>query len=153
VNGSSSRNNFTSQNAERQQVRTAEGEAITMNKRKGRTKSKLLKHFVTEQPQRQKQAGGDDTTPAKKERERRPLNAEIGEELHQRAIAQPYRLFPLHEILTMFNLDDKRMIRYRKLSARDAKSNPWIGDKTRPEKFAEWLWDKRLELEEQDPGT
>ena len=123
-----------------------------MHKRKHPTKSKLLKPLVTEQHQRQKQAWRDDKTLFPKQRERK-RSTEIAEELHQRAIAQPYRLFRLHEILKMFNLDDKRMIRYRKLSARDPKSNPWIGDKTRPENFAAWLWGKRFELEEEHPGT
>jgi hypothetical protein len=124
-----------------------------MRKRKRPKKPHLLKPFVTEQHQRHKRARRDDETPVTKQHERRRSNAEVAEELHQRALAQPYRLFRLHEVLKMFNLDDKRMIRYRKLSAHDPKSNPWIGDKTRPEKFAEWLWDKRLELEEKRPGT
>jgi hypothetical protein len=123
-----------------------------MQKRKRPKRPKLLKPVVTEQHQRQKQARRDDGTFVTKQRERKRSNAEIAEELHQRAIAQPYRLFRLHEILKMFNLDDKRMIRYRKLSAHDPKSDPWIGDKTRPEKFAEWLWGKRLELEEKHSG-
>ena len=121
-----------------------------MYKRKRPKRSKLLKPLVTEQRQRQKQSRRNDETLAIKQREHKWSNAEVAEELHQRAIAQPYRLYRLHEILKMFNLDDKRMIYYRKLSARDPMSNPWIGDKTRPEKFAEWLWGKRLELEEKD---
>ena len=123
-----------------------------MQKRKRPKKPKLLKPLITEQQQAQKQARRDDKTLAKKQRARKQSNPEVAEELHQRAIAQPYRLFRLHEVLKMFNLDDKRMVRYRKLSAHDPKSNPWIGDKTRPEKFAEWLWGKRLELEEKHPG-
>jgi len=119
-----------------------------MYKRKRPRRSTLLKPVVTEQRQRQKQGRRSDETLGTKQREHKRSNAEIAEELHQRAIAQPYRLFQLHEILKMFNLDDKRMIYYRKLSARDPMSNPWIGDKTRPEKFADWLWGKRLELEE-----
>gem|GEM_PF-3541554 len=123
-----------------------------MQKRKRPKKPKLLKPLVPEQQQRQKQARRDDETRATKQRERKQSNAEVAEELHRCAIAQPYRLFRLHEVLKMFNLDDKRMVRYRRLSAHDPKSNPWIGDKTRPEKFAEWLWGKRLELEEKHPG-
>jgi hypothetical protein len=123
-----------------------------MQKRKRPKRPTLLKPVVTEQRQRQKQARRDDETLVTKQRERKRSNAEVAEELHQRAIAQPYRLFRLHEVLKMFNLDDKRMIRYRKLSVHDPKSNPWIGDKTRPAKFAEWLWGKRLELEEKHPG-
>ena len=118
-----------------------------MYKRKRPKRSTLLKPLVTER-QRQKQGRRSDETLATKQREHKRSNAEIAEELHTRAIAQPYRLYRLHEILKMFNLDDKRMIYYRKLSARDPMSNPWIGDKTRPEKFAEWLWGKRFELEE-----
>jgi hypothetical protein len=113
----------------------------------------MLKPPVTGQHQQQKQARRDDEMLATTQRERKPSYVKIAEELHQRAIAQPYRLFRVHEILTLFNLDDKRLIRYRKLSARDPKSDPWIGDKTRPEKFAEWLWGKRFELEEKHPGT
>jgi len=123
-----------------------------MQKRKRPKKPKLLKPLVPEQRQRQKQARRYDETRATKQRERKQSNAEVAEELHRCAIAQPYRLFRLHEVLKMFNLHDKRMVRYRRLSAHDPKSNPWIGDKTRPEKFAEWLWGKRLELEEKHPG-
>src|ERR1043166_9382060 len=119
-----------------------------MYKRKRPKRSKLLRPLVTEQRQRQKQGRRSDETLATKQREHKRSNPEIAEELHQRAIAQPYRLYRLHEILKMFNLDDKRMTYYRKLSGSDPISNPWIGDKTRPEKFAEWLWGKRLELEE-----
>jgi hypothetical protein len=119
-----------------------------MHKRKRAKRTILVKPLVTEQHQRQKQGRRNDETLAQKQRARTQPNAETAEELHQRAIAQPYRLYRLHEILKMFNLDDKRMIHYRKLSARDPTSNPWIGDKTRPEKFAEWLWGKRFELEE-----
>ena len=123
-----------------------------MYKKQRPTKSRRIKSLVTEQHQRQKQARRDDKTVTTKQCEHKRSDASIAEELHQRAVTQPYRLFQLHEILKMFNLDDKRMIRYRKLSARDPKSNPWIGDKTRPEKFAEWLWTKRLELEEETPS-
>ena len=106
-----------------------------MQKRKRAKKPKVLEPFVTEQHQRQNQARRDDETLVTRQRERKRSNAEVAEELHQRTIAQRYRLFRLHEVLKMFNLDDKRMIRYRKLSARDPRSNPWIGDKTRPEKI------------------
>ena len=95
-----------------------------MQKRKRSTRPKLLKPVVTEQHQRRKQARRDDGTFVTKQRERKRSNAEGAGELHQRAIAQPYRLFRLHEVLKMFNLDDKRMIRYRKLSAHDPQSNP-----------------------------
>ena len=61
-----------------------------MHKRKRAKRTKLLKPLVTEQHQRQKQGRRDDETLATKQRERKQPNAEIAEELHQRAIAQPY---------------------------------------------------------------
>ncbi len=67
--------------------------------------------------------------------------------LYKKADTLRYRLLMVHEIRKMFNIDELGMRRFRRLAARDPESDPWIGDKTLPQKFHEWLWGKRLELE------
>jgi hypothetical protein len=69
------------------------------------------------------------------------------ESLYAKAGSRRYQLFFVHEIRRMFGIDDAAMRRFRKLSSRDPETDPWINDKTRPEKFHEWLWGKRIELE------
>lgn len=59
----------------------------------------------------------------------------------------PFRLFNVTEIRVLFEIPEHQLRRFRKLSSRDPSSDPWIFDLTRPEKFHDWIWGKRLELE------
>jgi hypothetical protein len=70
------------------------------------------------------------------------------ERLLKLAKENPWRLFNAGEMVVLFNIGEKAMTRLRKLSMKDRKSDPWSGDKTHPEKFAEWFWGRRIELEE-----
>lgn len=77
------------------------------------------------------------------------LNGRSAESLNTLAKENVWRLFNVTEIRAIFNIGEQTMIRYRKLSARDQATDPWINDLTRPEKFEAWLWGKRIALEMQ----
>jgi hypothetical protein len=59
----------------------------------------------------------------------------------------PYQLFNVAQIRVLFDLPEHQLRRFRKLSGREPKTDPWMNDLTRPEKFHDWLWGKRYELE------
>jgi hypothetical protein len=78
------------------------------------------------------------------------------EKLIQEAKENPWRLFDVNEIRVLFRIGEKQMTRLRKLSAKDfvdtgRKNDPWgdgNGTVTRPERFADWYWGRRVDLEE-----
>lgn len=59
----------------------------------------------------------------------------------------PWCVFNVNEIRVLFGIPEHQLTRLRKLAARDPETDPWLNDKTRPEKFHDWLWSKRFELE------
>jgi hypothetical protein len=65
----------------------------------------------------------------------------------------PMRLFCVGDIGTIFHIGKKTMTRLRKLAEKDPISDPWEGDLTNPEQFAQWYWGKRRELQSQFPNN
>src|SRR5882724_11680320 len=74
------------------------------------------------------------------------------EQVLKLAKESPWRLFDTREIRILFKIGEKGMIWLRKLASRDPKTDPWDGDKTRPEQFHQWYWNerKRIESEHKD---
>jgi hypothetical protein len=65
----------------------------------------------------------------------------------------PMRLFCVGDIGNIFHIGKKTMTRLRKLAEKDPISDPWEGDLTNPEQFANWYWGKRRELQCQFPNN
>lgn len=75
------------------------------------------------------------------------------DELNRLARENPYLTFNVGQIRLLFDLPEVVMTRLRKLAQKDRKTDPWINDKTRPEKFQEWLWGRRIDLEIEHPDV
>lgn len=73
------------------------------------------------------------------------------DELNQLAKENLFVLFNGVQIRILFDIGESAMTRFRKLASKERGSDPWINDKTRPEKFNEWLWSKRIQLETDNP--
>ena len=65
----------------------------------------------------------------------------------------PMRLFCVGDIGAIFHIGKKAMTRLRKLAEKDPITDPWEGDLTNPEQFAQWYWGKRRELQCQFPNN
>lgn len=62
--------------------------------------------------------------------------------------ANPYILLNVTDIRLLFDIGVKPMRHLRAIAQKDRPTDPWDGDLTRPEKFAEWYWGtyRRLRL-------
>jgi hypothetical protein len=65
----------------------------------------------------------------------------------------PWRLFKVNEIQVLYNIGEKAIRFYRHLAQRDQKTDPWEGDKTRPEEFHRWFWEERKRIEKENPDV
>jgi hypothetical protein len=74
-------------------------------------------------------------------------NGALAEGLNKLAHDNPWRLFNVGEIRAIFDIGETAVTRLRKLASRDQSTDPWVNDKTRPEKFHAWLWGTRIDLE------
>jgi hypothetical protein len=60
-----------------------------------------------------------------------------------------YAFVSVEELRIITRIGEKQMIHLRKVAAKDDKSDPWYGgqDLTSVEKFWEWYWGPRRQLE------